>query len=187
MFLDGFVSNVDIDIFYSLSFFINVNSKYSFYLNKCLFVFWTCFFIYGSWLLLETLTPQFSQFHWFAFCAFLCGFLKCHWLWIGVHTTSNNQGTTKSQRINPISLILFSDSVDHHAIKNNYLHLSLILSEWILRWDCFFWILLSVLKLSEWILWWDCFVLNILIMMTFLISFLWFLLSVLNFASIYCD
>ena len=78
----------------------------------------------------------------------------------------------------------------------NYLRLSLILSEWILRWDCFFWILLSVLNivrvnimirlfswsatrffririfwllsliLSEWILRWDC--------------FFWILLSVLN-------
>ena len=86
--------------------------------------------------------PDFSQFPSVAFCTSLGGFLKCHGLWIGVHTSSNNQGTTRSQRITLRSLKIlyflnFNIQILWITITNNYLRLSLILSEWILRLDCF--------------------------------------------------
>ena len=63
------------------------------------FIFWQCFFVDASRLLLEILTHFHISHNFIDFlCAFSCGFPKLYGLYIGAHTSSNNQGNTESQR-----------------------------------------------------------------------------------------
>ena len=66
------------------------------------FIFWQCFFVDASRLLLEILTHFHISHNFIDFlCAFSCGFPKLYELYIGAHTSCNNQGNTESQRLNP--------------------------------------------------------------------------------------
>ena len=79
-------------------------------------------------------------------------------LFLSSAQSHQNLLTSECSPMNTAIIVLKNDFF--YEFSYNYLRLSLILSEWILRWDCF--------------------VLNIVVMMTFLIIFWQFLLSVLN-------
>ena len=94
MFLDGFVSNTDIltnstDSNFCSMWILNILSisiicSYP-HLNMCLYKWFTVV----NWSFDSF--SHFSKFHWFGFCIFSGGFLKCYGLWIGVHASSKTE------------------------------------------------------------------------------------------------
>ena len=94
VFLDGFVSNTYILTNFTDSNFcsmwilnilsISIICSYP-HLNMCLYKWFTVV----NWSFDSF--SHFSKFHWFGFCIFSGGFLKCYGLWIGVHASSKTE------------------------------------------------------------------------------------------------